>query len=631
MMRWTLILVCLLAAGTAQAGQVVLTGGSSRTTLADFDTVTISGTKITYTGRALNLSGCDSVFIDGQGDTIVCNTSDSVGTSEDNSYNFVYLNGTTNLLCSAVTFIDNGGGNWNVILEGLNSKRIHFKDCKFVIKGRNSTVLNEPSSEGSGCWRWRFENCTFESQVDSFDSRCQNDAGVTRPRCQDDCIDSQNTAGYYTIWYDHCRITRCPHTGFGLRGRAWVDSCVAYGQAHNDQYDYPSAGACLSADNAYLVAGGDLFPGSRIVGCTLKVYSSDPREGAEGIMLEGPDGTSANRIVVANNYIEVSQGPSDYAGASQGWGIRIRQNSDYGDPPRFVDVYGNKIKVLADTLSATGHVGNMGAGLYFADCGEYVSADSTGDSCRIYKNYFEALADTVANHYGGSAGHLAGLIVELSDKGQGHQFYDNWYVSNVTAVQLGGVNGGASAFHSERDSIKMLSPRFKRVGNPDTTVPIFAGIGSSPWWDNVFVDPYFNGPDEDSASAYVPGSTSAEMFFDVHLVLTVVDSNSSPVNGASVWAVDAYGDTTKGTSNTNGQCSLLVSYDYRNWASGGSDSTYNNYAVGAVYSGDTATASKTVDWAAKTQSLTLSQTDVGGKQAGRRAIKGANIRGGKIR
>lgn len=635
-MKWTILIFMLLVAGSVHAGQVTLTGGTTRVELASYDTVTISGTSVSYTGSVMELSSDTGIFIDGQGDTIIWNTEDSSGTDkESNAFWLMKSRWSRDIVCSAVVFIDNGGGSYNWMFWGHDTRWIHFIDCKFLVKGRNSGIITWPSLTNNNCWGWRFERCEFESEVDSFTSRCANDASIGALRCEYDCPDSSVLEGYYTIWYDSCTVTKWPHSAISLIGRSLVDTCNVWGQAHNDEYTSPSGNMCYSADNAYLIGGAALLPGTRIVGCSLRVYSADPQEGAQGIILEGPQGSATDRIVVKGNYIDVSQGPSDYEGGAAGWGFRIRHNSTTDQPPRYVDVCSNYVKITVDTLSSTAHIGEQGAALYFTDGANDYAADSTGDSCRFYNNTFVCIADSASDNSGGEMDANA-IRLEMRPASQGNRWYDNRIVSNGVGVQLGGTNGRATGFHSERDTFELLTHQYVTNGVPDTAVSLYLGVGTSTWeWlDNTVIDPYWIGGDEDVAvTAWEDNNTPAEVFFDVHAVITVQDSNGSVVENASVFMVDAYSDTTTGTSNASGLCSLLVSYDYKDWSSGGSDSTYNNYSIKAAYDGDTATTTQTVDWAAKSWTLTLADTDIGASEpaATTRKISGATITGGTVR
>jgi len=613
-MRYLVLIALMFLVGSVQADTTTITSlpySATQVGTNYSETLFVDGnlnavqSGITFTG--------EHIVLIGTGDTIFFNTDDNnAGFNEDNLTAYgLNFSGSGYIRVEGLTVIQSSSiGAWVAGANIVHCNNVELKDCNLHVKGPNSKNISTPSG-GDGIYNIEIDGGNYTSFVDSFTSRCQNDAAVINGRNQGPAMDSSLLDGYYTMWVHNITIDSCPHVGVNGTGRMIVDNNTIYVNAHNDQYDPPSGEVCWSADNAYAIRGGMVTRGTHIFGNTIRVR--DTYEGGRGILIEGASGTSVDPVLVYDNDIIVSQGPSDAEAIPGCWGLRFRQDTDNGTPNRHIKIYNNTVVVNSDSSAATTHIGVYGVGIWFSDPGEYASSDSLGESCFVYHNTITAYADS--NNFDDGYGRATAMLIEvLTGSANGHKSYDNRLNANGTVISFGGNNGGGDEWTSERDTLNWFGSAHYRDVNTQTGDSALIGLGNLGGAEhcttNVIIDPVFipSSFDEDYTKNVRTNGTK-DVNFDVTYVLTTNGNNALPVSGASVWLVDAYGDSTLGTSDVNGLCSLVVSFDYKRWVgTTPSDSTFNPYTLGMNSSTDSTTATSAVAWNNKDTVMVFAST-----------------------
>lgn len=612
------ILFLLLLAGSAWGAQVSLSGGTTRYVASSNDTVTISGTIVSYTGQWFRTASVSNVFIDGQGDTVIFNTEDTSGTNDDNAFPGWSMSTVSNIVCSGLTIIQNSnGGTWNSGVEMYTAKHIRFVDCNMHMKGNNSKGTRMPSG-GSGNFMIEIDGGNWTSFVNGFTNRCQNDASIIEFRCQGECADSSLLENYYSLWVHNIVVDSCPHVAINTPGRAIIDSNYFRINAHNDVYSYPSGEVCWSADNAYAIRLSRLLQGSHIFDNDIGVVSS--YEGGRGILIEAATGTSTDPILVYNNIIDVSQGPSDYiGGGGTAYGFRGRQDMDDWTPSEHVHIYNNDITVRADDDVATTHIGTSAMGLFFSDADEGNNS-SFGDSCLIYNNTVTVYGDSTNMTDG--EGEVIAFGTEILGSGRGHKSYNNRFRSNHTVTQFGEFNGGGDGWISLADTIEWYGsdhPYHNYNQTGDTAIMALGNTGGTEnCTANVIIDPIFipSNVTEDEIRNVRSGGDK-DITLKATITMTVIGNDDLPIQNAlcSLWTGN---DTTlvmSGVADENGEVSDTITYFFKSWSGTTPNHTdYNGpggFVFKAIYSGDSTVVDSTIAWNSKDFVLTLSETGGG--------------------
>jgi hypothetical protein len=594
-----------------QGAQVVLNDSTRAYNANSNDTITISGTKSTFTGKWLVIGGDNNVFIDGQGDTIVWNTSDSDGVNKDNPFTGMNINNSYDVTCSGLVIIQSGG-EWGSAITHAGAKHIRFVDCNVHMYGANSGAIRAPSG-GSGNFMWEIDGGNWTSFVDSFDSRCNFDAVIMAFRCQNDCIDSSVLEGYYTALIHNITIDSCPHAGIQGAGRMIVDSNTFWINAHNDQYTRPSGNVCFSADNAYAITATRVYRGTTVGWNTIR--RRDSYEGGRGILIEGANGTSADPVVIRDNNIIASQGLSDAEDVARGgcWGIRVRQDMDTWDPCRHVHIHDNTVTVYSDSSDSDTHIGEDALGLFFSDADEG-NVDSLGESCFVYNNVVTAYADST--NYGDLYGKTIAFGTEVLGSGRGHKSYNNHFSSNATIAQFGEYNGGGDGWLSVADTFEWIgSAHYIHISTQTgDTAAIALGNngGAEACTANFIQDPIFipsTLPEDEIRNVRTDGDKDVTL--QVTLTLTVKDNSRARVENAtcSVWTGNDTTLVTSGTTDVNGQLIDTIDYIFRSWAKEEPTHTdyngVNGFVFKAIYSGDSVVVDSIVGWDSKQFTFTL--------------------------
>jgi hypothetical protein len=504
------------------------------TTAQNGDTLVLSG-NLSSPGTGITFSGgVHDIYLRGRGDTIIFNTS-----GNDSERGIYFPSGVQyNIKIDSLTIIqysDQGSSCMGFGVKSIHDVKIY--DCNVHVKGFDCRNFYHYSDVKSYNVEIRGGNWT--SFVNSFSSRCQNSAAAM------DLGYGDPDNGDYSYWVHNIAIDSCPHTGVLASGVGWVDSCVLWGNAHNDYYDYPSTNVCWSADNPYMVAIGG-YPGSRATHNIIR--ARDGREGARGIFVSGCRATEENPLVIAYNDIQVSNGPSDYPGARPATrGIRIRE----GESTPYlqnVHVHDNYVVVVADTLSSTSHIGSDAAAI------QAMNFSPNTHDIYIYNNVFISLGDTTGGYGDGGGGVYASASDGYSE-GYNLVSYNNRYVSNGTCLGLSGIgpNWGVGNWTFIGDTLEWVAPGYKNRYNLRGIVGL--GYDASEAINNVIRDVVYIGYDGglDSNAMDFSGMSTKDILHQKTLRVFVYGNNDLPVPGASIWAVNNYGDTVlAGISGSQG-------------------------------------------------------------------------------
>ncbi len=562
------------------------------------DTLVFSG-NLTAQGNGIVISpGVHDIYIRGRGDTLIFSAGGNnsvygidIGTGSSNRPYNIKIDSLTIIQSSSAGDYCRG-----IRLNGVHDVRIY--DCNVHVKGFDCIGIGHTSTTFRS-YNVEIRGGNWTSFVNSFSNRCQNSAAVMQLGY------GEIGAGDYNYWVHNVEIDSCPHTGILVYDKAFVDSCVLWGNAHNDNYTRPSGNVCFSADNPYMIGLGFAQPGSRATYNTIR--TRDMHEGGRGIIVSAADGSAQNPVVIAYNDIRVSNGPSDDDGQRPATrGIRLREGEP-GQMPflKHVHVHDNYVEVHADTLSSTTHIGTEAAA--FQGMNFY---DATTD-IKVYNNTFIALADTT----GGFSDGWGGVYASATDgesAGTDLVSYNNHYVSNGSCIGLSaiGPNAGVGNWQFVGDTLDWRSPGF--VNGYGWRGIVGVGFAGTMAVNNVVRDVVYIGYDGglDSNAMNFSGGGTKDMLHQKTLKVYVYGNNSLPVPGSSVWAVNNYGDTVlSGTTNAQGFVAGVVNYDYDLWTGlTHFDSVFNDFTLKARMSGDSVSIAHTVTAMSSAPILVLSGT-----------------------
>ncbi len=562
------------------------------------DTLVLSNNLSTTGSGIIIPAGIHDIYIRGRGDTVTFNTGggNSVYGIDmgDGSANRPY-----NIKIDSLTIIQHSAA--GSYCDGIRVRGVHdvqIYDCNVHVKGFDCIGI-EHTSTVFRTYNLEIRGGNWTSFVNAFSNRCQNSAAVMKLGY------GSVGEGDYNYWVHNVVIDSCPHTGILVYDKSYVDSCVLWGNAHNDNYTRPSGGVCWSADNPYMIGLGFAQPGSRATYNTIRCR--DGYEGGRGIILSACDGTAADPIVIAYNDVRVSNGPSDDDGQRPATrGIRLRE----GEPGQMaylkhVRVHDNYVEVKADTLSSTTHIGSEAAA--FQSMNFY---DETTD-VQVYNNTFVAIGDTT----GGFGDGWGGVYASASDgdsRGSDLISYNNHYVSNGTVIGLSaiGPNGGVGNWSFVSDTLEWLEPKF--ANGYDWKGVVGIGYAGTVAINNIIRDVVYVGYDGglDSNAMNFSGVGTKDALHQKTLIVYIYGNNDLPVPGASVWAVNNYGDSVlAGTSNSQGFVAGVVNYDYDRWVGTTHyDSVYNDFTLKAKKDNDSTIVSYTVTATSAPPVLILSNT-----------------------
>ncbi len=557
------------------------------------DTLYMSG-NLSAAGNAITIdAGVTGFYLRGKGDTITFNT------DEGNGAYGIEFNSNTYFKIDSLTIIQYSAQGTNCvgmrIVGGTHDAQIY--DCNVHVKGKDCNNIYHTSSTRS--YNFEIFSGNWTSFSDSFTNRCQNSGAAIIGGYAS--ITGQGDYGY---WIHKVTIDSCPAVGIYADEKSLIDSNTVYVNAHTDVYDYPSGQTCWSADNSWGIVLASAMPGARVMGNYVRVRSN--HEGGRGITLGDPQGSESEPIDVSYNDVLVTQGRSDYEGATPfTHGIEIEPD-DANAGINWLNIHHNRIETYVDTLASTTHVPAIGYALSIV----LDIINGNNHDINIYNNTVIANGDTRGNNFASGVGRAAAFNLISDDTVNSILSYNNRYVSNSVCWSFGRAAAQSNYTISIGDTLEWNNPHYGDYLGTNESGPIVFTEGQNSL-DHYFIDAVYTGDNNhpDSTADTYAGGTKI-VFHQKTLRVYVYGNNDFPVPGASVWAVNNYGDSVLvGTSNSQGFVAGIVTYDYDRWDGAAYyDSLYNDFTLKAKKDNDSTIVSYTVASTSAPPILILSNT-----------------------
>lgn len=490
-----------------------------------------------------------------------------------------------------------------------------------VIDGKRSRIDScwfEPSAGAvahglylggaAGRYNQLVTRCVVNMKNMWYTSRCNYDA--TGIKAEGHNLSDTTYADFlYHVRVEYTKILNAPHAAIMLSGTAVGVSgggvfqcygCYVQPDVRNTLYpDY--AGTCHSTSNGYGYslrhAGGGSSWDTYIKSCST--VTGTTYGGGRAILIENTLHAPANNpIEISHNYADIAEGPNvEYAEDQLPLhALRIRND------PGHIRCDSNLFICNVDTASATTYRGLSANAVRLSveDVATYDPADSTNivghDNVIVIRNRSAGLSYLLNQ----------GLIFDDIFTDSVIQFYNTTCTSGI-GIQLGTSNNG-----TYRQQVYGFE--WYPADSLSTVWPIYIGhLSNATWYGEVDITDMSTPDDtlDDTAIAFSPSGRSDQgvalyRSFSVY----VYGSNSVPVVGASVWVINAYGDTAfTGTTNTNGK--LFGTAKYWEEFRGLTDSTaFNDFTLKAKLSTDSVEVTKRISQSASggVDTLTLSAT-----------------------
>lgn len=460
-------------------------------------------------------------------------------------------------------------------------------------------------------------------------------------------------ADTFNYYVSNMAVTNSAHCGIIVGGVAWVDSCDVTIDAHNE--------SGLSFANAHAIAdAGYCDEGSRFRYNKMRCGTS--HYGGRGMYFNGGKGTAENPIEVAYNDIRVHLGYVSDDEDAAARPIRMRWHNQH------FNIHHNKFYAEVDDDAGTAYRFHEGYGFMFGSDDEgdfantgYTFMDTSSQFCHFWSN------DCRVIWYGDPPAEwnykMAGAIVYHLDHpdrpgyNDGNMSWDNAFRGYGPGIIFGSEQGGA---HCEgwlsicdtfintngTDTIESAADTAWSLtfcSGPDGAMLAGWGIGTNVS-DVHIINPVMINPTWDDIKSG-NGSGAKSVKYARIVQVTVVDSNSAPIEGAVVnfaHAIAGGGDTTK-CDTTNASGVVIDTLDIRHimWDDGCTESRDSTYSItfsadyGAVGLDSTRTLNTDLQEGG-TVTISLELATDGGQEpdppaAANHRRKGGKVIGGKIR
>lgn len=559
--RTTLIFILILLGTSAFASRHQITS-LPYTASANYDTLTLSGTKVSGSGSGILVLAHD-VYIDLGSDTLV------FGTSNGGGYHGIRISdGAYKVTISGGTILHGGAGSYNRCVQLARTNNVLIKNTDMIVNGTNGHCLDAPSVGPPGNYNIEISGGEYWNNCYGYTSRCQYDGCAIRL--------GQTYRGYGNHHYRIHGITlhTTPGQGIMVSGRyesgndalVYIYDNVLTGDARNTFYGGYS-GTCKSAANPYIIAMLKCAAGSECYNNTIT--SGTKYGGCRGILIENCNGANGKYIEVYNNYVDVHEGPNvEYGDGLPVHGLRIRAID--GGTISYIWIYDNTFICTGDALSSTSSYNSSVMPLRYSNW-------DPNQNITIERNRFRAKSNT-------SGVASTAVVFDLVSAGQTFVFRHNRIEGDGTLVQFGNNSYGAKGITLEGDTLNILSPSYE----PET---FHVGYLSNNWncSDNYARDVVCLGKASDT-NIIMANRGTLELGLQRTLSIHVRGNNALPVPGASVRVTNNYGRTViNGTTSGSGIVSAPVTYWWEQRS--GTDSTsFNPFTIKVKKGTDSALA-----------------------------------------
>ena len=565
-----------LLSSVAWGTQVVIEADSLPYTPVSYDTISISGSKVTTTGTAFIIN-TDSIWFELGTDTI------EYGTSGDDSY---CIDFSTSANDAYITFTGGnliggtGSGN-HVLFFGFSvSHDITFNLTNMTVNGSNAHIAQSSSLAGTGIYNILFNQGQFASNCTGYTSRSTYDGAAFH---WDGSFVPGN--GDYSVRYFGINLTTSPGQGIaaignGTAGREAtfeIQSCTLTINAQNDFYSPPYS-TFSSPANAYAIIYRNMYKGSYIK--DSRILSGNLQQGGRGILFELCDGIVGDEIITRNNYINVHEGQTEATNFGV-YGIRDRN----GNTGLLID--SNTIVVTADSNASELAYEDKAFGWRHSSSLQSSNITFRHNNIQVISNS-NGVIGVCYNFEGVSAIDTTLTIQEnfLQTDSRNVQYS---FAGDATGMIL---RGDTLKWNSGIDDANRETFHIGRFSNtPDCQ-------------DNIARDcVYLNGA-SDTDITFATGGT-LEIFIQRTLSLLVTDLSNDPIQNAEVLAINSYGDSLfTDSTNASGFAGGIVSYWYESRTA--TDTTdYNDFTLWAKVGSDSTSGTLTVSATAETDTLQL--------------------------
>jgi hypothetical protein len=544
-----------------------------------------------------------------------------------------------------------------------NTKYITVDSCSWYSYGHDAQGAMSTENT-TGADMIAFYACHIESHVLSFRDRQYPVSGIKFSRSHF----SFPSAGDFNISVRACTVAVSHHTGILVGGVAkqrenWVKVDV-----FNELWNLDSStSGNISWDNGHMYGElGGAGPTWEMVKCFGMVgtdyYGGRGMHFAYASLADSAYWDTSFAIIDSCTFI-VWEGNTGYwdgdyeAGHAQARGIRFR----YTIPPTLLRW--NKLYQIGGGSGLPRYMGDQVHNIWFTSdreetqmlairnqwVGNDFKAIWVGDLPEVYEggqfcnvilervdsSGYNTFADSCGSSYNRYETQGISILFRAAvNKWQSYR--DSFFTTEVDSAWLDSVTGGLLQF-----PIVNTRMDYGWAGSTQRTVFGIGSQASSNIDSLIVIDPYFGtGLSWDSISS-TTATGDQEIFYQRTVQFTVTDSGQSPVSGASVVVVNEDRDDTAtvGTTNGSGIIYDTLTARYLHWTNQTKDGdTSFAYKFLAISGTDTVTLSDTLDVAtAMGADYPVALTDLGAASeeeepaATQRRMKGARLRGGKIR
>ncbi len=548
-------------------------------------------------GIYINVS--DSVFVDGKGKVLVFDTASSSsstystgimvrGPSFSDPSDHIWIKNLS-LIHDELDTLGTSGSEHRALMA-FQYSQLHLENCTLRVGGHNVQCFwLERGGDSSS-----FDNCEFENVSTSYDDRQYygNNAGLIG---SNPVVTVNSTYSNYVI---NSTVRRAPHGAFSVQGNtnsAYIYGCSIFVANVNHDADTLGCwpGGCnvgQSCENGYYLHtynSGPVYFGHNY--CDSP--PDRPQRGTRGVVLDGAEPQGVGNLV-EYNYMWIVSGPTgeNATGWARGGRARAIDNLDV-DSVWFI---GNEIYGKVDTLSSTTDIGERWAGIgigYSASYGpHYVRVENNHVVCSL-GSYVPP-------------GYVTGF--ELGNAGE--VFPASWVVQN-NYFETPDIPGNFGDIYNI-----FSGSRFTLVGdtfsfyNSNGNVTFFVGDEAYDADSITIRDAVFLNGTSDGDIDWHPSLSTGNVTIEYTMTVTVNDTLSNPVEGATVKAVATNGDTTSlGSTDANGQTSGILPKGY--YTNTPDSTIYNDYSVFAYSGSDTTSWTTGLAWNNKDTTVTLAASE----------------------